>query len=113
MKANNPNVEVVSPQEFKKELAADAQAYLLDVRTPEEYAAGHLAGAHLLNWLDQPVFKQHAGEIDKSKTVFVYCRSGRRSNEAARYLSSLGYKVVDMDGGIMAWESDGLPVTTH
>lgn len=110
-KATNPNVEVVSPEMFQTKLAEDSAAYLLDVRKPDEFAAGHLAGAHLLNWLDTETFKEDATDLDKRKTIYVYCRSGRRSNEAANYLAEQGYKVVDMDGGILAWEKSGLPVT--
>lgn len=110
LKADNPNIEVVSPQEFSSRLSNDSAAYLLDVRKPDEYAAGHLAGAHLNNWLDAATFKQKAADLDKTKTIYVYCRSGRRSNEAAKYLASQGYKVVDMDGGILAWEAQHLPI---
>lgn len=111
--AINPNVEVERPEEFQSKLAEDPSAYLLDVRKPEEFAAGHLSGAHLLNWLAPETFKRDANKINKTKTVYVYCRSGRRSNEAADYLAKQGYKVVDMAGGILAWEKEGLPVTTH
>ena len=100
-KASDPSIEVVSPMEFQSKMDNDSNRYILDVRRPEEFAAGHLHGAHLLNWLD----------TDKSKTIYVYCRSGRRSNDAANYLSDQGYTVVDMDGGIIAWEKDGFPVT--
>lgn len=112
-KASNPNIEVVSPSEFQTKLAEAPNAYLLDVRQPDEFAAGHLKGAHLLNWFDSDKFKSEALKIDKSKTIYVYCRSGRRSLAAAKYLSEQGYKVVDMDGGILAWEKAGLPVTTE
>lgn len=113
VKAANLNVEVVSPSEFQTKLAEDSAAYLLDVRKPDEFAAGHLAGAHLLNWLDPETFKEDAKNLGKSKTIYVYCRSGRRSNAAANYLAENGYKVVDMDGGILAWEKAKLPITTE
>lgn len=110
-RASHPNVEVVSPQSFSTMLSqADSCAYLLDVRKPDEFAQAHIDGAHLLNWLDTDTFKLRAPDIDKSKTIFIYCRSGRRSNAAASYLASLGYKVVDMDGGILAWQKANLPV---
>ncbi|MCM1293745.1 MAG: MBL fold metallo-hydrolase [Bacteroides sp.] len=108
--ASTGAVEVVSPAEFHTQLSKDANAYLLDVRRPEEYEAGHINGAHLLNWLATDNFKKEAENLDKSKTIYVYCRSGRRSYEAAEYLSEHGYKVVDLDGGILAWEQCGLPV---
>lgn len=112
-KASDDNIEVLAPQEFRTRLSEATNGYLLDVRKPEEFAAGHLQGAHLLNWLDTEKFKQDADSIDKAKTIYIYCRSGRRSNAAAHYLTSLGYRVVDMKGGILAWENEGLPVTTE
>lgn len=111
-KATGNDVEVVSPTEFQALLKDDPNAYLLDVRRHDEYAAGHLEGAHLLNWLDSATFRKEAIGLDKHKTIYVYCRSGRRSNEAANYLAGKGYKVIDMDGGILAWEHDHLPITT-
>lgn len=111
VKAENPGLETLSTEEFKNRLAEDTSAYLLDVRTPDEFSDGHLAGAHLLNWLDPQTFKTDAENLDKSKTIYVYCRSGRRSNEAGRYLVERGYHVVDMDGGILAWEKAGFPVS--
>ncbi len=110
VKSENPSVVVVSPIEFHTKLGEDADAYLLDVRKPDEFDAAHLKGAHLLNWLDEDSFKQGAENLDKSKTIYVYCRSGRRSNEAASYLAKQGYRVVDMEGGILAWQELGLPV---
>lgn len=111
-KATGPNVDVVSPEKFQTLLRDDPNGYLLDVRQPDEYASGHLKGAHLLNWLDPDSFKKDASDIDKANTIYVYCRSGKRSNEAANYLAGHGYKVIDMDGGILAWEKDGLPIVT-
>lgn len=112
-KADDSAITVVAPEEFKSMLNNDSSAYLLDVRKPEEYEAGHLRKAHLLNWLDSVGFKHGAEGLDKSKTVYVYCRSGRRSNEAANYLADHGYKTVDMAGGILAWSEAGLPVVAE
>lgn len=112
LRAADPNVEVVSPWEFQAKLAGDPEGYLLDVRRHDEFAAGHLQGAHLLNWLDTDGFRLGVRNLDKSKKIYIYCRSGRRSGEAARYLGKQGYSVVDMDGGILAWEEAGLSVTT-
>lgn len=105
-------VDVVSAPQFRQILDSDPDVYLLDVRTPEEYAEGHIQGAHLLNWLDPEEFKADATHLDKSKTIMTYCRSGRRSLEAATYLTSQGYKVIDLEGGIQAWEKDDFPIVT-
>lgn len=95
--------ETVSPQEFAQKIKETANAYVLDVRTPSEYAEGHIQNAHNLDWLNKATFKSGAEKLPKGDTIFVYCRSGRRSAEAADYLSKLGYKVVDLDGGFMEW----------
>jgi carboxyl-terminal processing protease len=107
-KAANENIESVSPQEFNARLQTDTAAYLLDARTSTEFAAGHLKGAHQLNWLDSTVFNNGAKQLDKSKTIYVYCRSGHRSGLAARYLAANGFRVVDMTGGYIAWTANGL-----
>lgn len=105
----NENVEVVAPQEFLQRLEADTAVILLDVRRPEEFVEGHLKGAKLLNWLDREAFDEGAKALDNAKTIYVYCRSGRRSNDAANYLAEHGYKVIDMKGGYLAWAEAGLP----
>lgn len=109
-KAAKDHVEAVSPQEFQSRLQTDTAAYLLDARTSTEFAAGHLKGAHQLNWLDSASFDQGAGLLDKSKTIYVYCRSGHRSGLAARFLAARGFNVVDMKGGYMAWVANAMEV---
>lgn len=76
---------------------------LLDVRTPAEYAAGHLEGAVNMNWLDAD-FKTRADKLDNGKTIYLYCQKGGRSAKAATVLDSLGYDVVDLAGGYSEWE---------
>lgn len=72
---------------------------LLDVRTPEEFAAGHLESAVNINWFDAD-FKNQVEALDKQKTIYVYCKKGGRSAKAAHVLDSLGYKhVIDLIGG--------------
>lgn len=104
------HVETVSPQEFGQRFCNDSTALLLDVRKPEEFAEGHLHGAMLINWLDRQAFETDTAKLDKDRTIYIYCRSGRRSAEAAGYLGGLGYKLVDMQGGYLAWTAAGLPV---
>lgn len=104
LRAQNQNVKTVDPTEFKALLKADPKAVLLDVRRPDEFKEGHMTGAINLNWLDPDTFKAEASKLDKKKTIFVYCRSGRRSAEAANWLAKQGYKVVDLRGGWLAWE---------
>ena len=110
---NHPNVETVTPQIFEQRQTGDSTALLLDVRTPEEYAQGHLKGAMLLNWLDRSAFEEGAKSLPQGRTLYVYCRSGKRSAAAAGYLARQGFKVVDMEGGYLAWTEAGLPVTLY
>lgn len=108
---NNGDIASVSALEFDKELKA-ASVRLLDVRTPQEYAEGHIDGALNIN-VQSDDFQQIAEkELSKDSTILVYCRSGRRSMDAAEILTRLGYKVINLKGGIIEWKEDGLPVTT-
>lgn len=108
---NNGDIPSVSALEFEKELKA-ASVRLLDVRTPQEFAEGHIEGALNIN-VQSDDFQQIAEkELSKDSTILVYCRSGRRSMDAAEILTRLGYKVINLNGGIIEWKEDGLPVTT-
>lgn len=107
----NDKIVSVSAPEFDKEIKADS-VQLVDVRTPQEYAEGHIEGALNIN-VQSGDFQQMAEkELSKDSTILVYCRSGRRSMDAAEVLTKLGYHVVNLKGGIIEWKEDGLPVTT-
>lgn len=83
--------------EFLKENPDDI--VLVDVRTPEEYNAGHLDNAQNINWFDAD-FEQQFSKIDKKETIYVYCKVGGRSGQAREKLLSLGYKnVINLEGG--------------
>jgi rhodanese-related sulfurtransferase len=71
---------------------------LLDVRTPEEFAAGHLENAVNINWYDTD-FVDQLKVVPKEHTLYVYCKKGGRSAKAAALLDSLGYKAIDLTGG--------------
>lgn len=108
---NNDNITSVSAPEFEQQIKAHS-VQLLDVRTPQEYAEGHIAGAVNIDVQAdnfQPTVRQ---ELSKDSTILVYCRSGRRSLDAAEILTRLGYRVVNLKGGILDWQDSGLPVTT-
>lgn len=107
----NDNIISVSAPEFDKEIKADS-VQLLDVRTPQEYAEGHIDGALNINVQSDDFQRMVEKELSKDSTILVYCRSGRRSMDAAEILTKLGYKVVNLKGGIIEWKEDGLPVTT-
>ena len=74
-------------------------ALLIDVRTPEEYSLGHLDKAVNINWYDID-FKEKIAELDRTKTVYVYCKAGGRSAKAAAVFRELGFDdVVNLEGG--------------
>ena len=103
-------VEVLEPQAFIERVEADTSAIILDVRQPEEFAEGHLAQAINLDWLNQTVFINGLAKLNKQKTYYVYCRSGRRSQAAAGKLKAEGFQVVDLKGGYLHWVELGLPI---
>ncbi len=95
---------------FEKTLNQTPNAQLIDVRTPKEYSEGYLAGAILMD-IKAPTFDSLIHTLDKTRPVFVYCRSGKRSLEAANILEKNKFKVVyNLDGGINAWKEKGKPV---
>lgn len=103
-------VEVLEPQAFIERVKADTSAIILDVRQPEEFAEGHLAQAINLDWLNQTVFINGLAKLNKQKTYYIYCRSGRRSQAAAGKLKAEGFQVIDLKGGYLHWVELGLPI---
>jgi rhodanese-related sulfurtransferase len=87
---------------FKKGLT-NKDVQLIDVRTPEEFRAGHIENAILIDYYSEN-FKTKIQKLDKEKPVYVYCKSGYRSGNSAIIFRDLGFKkVVDLDGGYDAW----------
>lgn len=85
---------------------------VLDVRTPEEFATGHLEGAVLVDFYAAD-FAEQLAALDTDVSYLVYCRSGNRSGQALGVMEQLGFiSAADVDGGIVAWTGAGLPVTT-
>ena len=95
------------------EKAADPAVFLVDVRTPDEYAEGHLRGAANIDAEAADFLDKMEAACPKETPVAIYCRSGRRSAEAAKKLSKAGYTVCDLQGGILAWQEAGKPVTKY
>lgn len=85
---------------------------VLDVRTPEEFATGHLAGAVMIDF-NGPEFEAQIDVLDRDTPYLLYCRSGNRSGQARALMEQLGFvDVADIDGGILAWEQAGLATVT-
>lgn len=101
----------VSPAMFEKVVEDTDNTYILDVRHPDEYAQGHIAGANNDDVLDDTFLTIADSKLPINKTIAVYCGTGKRSAMASERLAEVGYKVVNLDGGLTAWEAAGLPVT--
>jgi rhodanese-related sulfurtransferase len=105
-------IGTISPQDAAA-LAEDPPADLvvLDVRTPEEFAEGHLDGALLVDFYDAD-FSAQLAALDPDVPYLVYCRSGNRSGQTLAIMDELGFEsAVDVDGGIVAWAGAGLPIS--
>ena len=102
---------VVSVETFEKMSKKKRKTVILDVRTPEEVAEGHLAGAKNID-VQNELFQQNIEQLDKNKTYLLYCRSGKRTAVAGAKMKAAGFKKVYMlDGGITSWKEKGKPVT--
>jgi len=101
--AQKPEFISYSPEDFEKLLNNNADIQLVDVRRPEEFEAGHIEKAILINVQEADFLKKARSLLDKSKPVAVYCRSGKRSKDAAGQLTKAGFTVYDLDTGYLGW----------
>jgi rhodanese-related sulfurtransferase len=107
--ATAPAVSVVGPEEFAKAIGKEG-VVVLDVRTPKEFAAGHLEGAVNVDFRGQ-AFEEAMAKFEKNKTYAVYCASGARSTAACSKMSKMGFeKLTNLRGGIEAWKNAKKPV---
>ena len=105
---NETNKTLLSPAEFQ-EATQNEGIQLIDVRTASEYQQGFIEGALNMDW-NGPDFGAATADLDKERTVMVYCLGGGRSAQAATWLREHGFKkVLELDGGMMNWRSVGLP----
>jgi len=95
-----------SPQQVAELLARD-EIQLIDVRQPEEHAAGRIAGDRLIE-LGQ--LTSQAQTIDRERPVVFYCRSGSRSAMATEAFRGAGYDAHNLSGGLLDWQTAGLPL---
>jgi rhodanese-related sulfurtransferase len=103
------NVGPGEAQALIRENAGNRDFVVLDVRTPGEFAQGHLEGAVLVDYLS-PGFREEMAGLDKKKTYLVYCRTGNRSTSAMGIMSELGFhSTYHLEGGIKRWLEEGLP----
>lgn len=104
-KTPSTTIKRVDATAFDAEITGK-EVQLVDVRTPKEYVQGHIEKAININVYD-PKFVENTNKLDKSKPVYVYCRSGARSMKAAGDLKKRGYNVVNLNGGIGGWMRGG------
>jgi phage shock protein E len=101
--------ELLPPAKFEAKMKA-AKGQIIDVRTPKEFQAGHIADAVNMHIYDKD-FSQKLDKLDKKKPVYVYCKVGGRSAEAVETMKGKGFTtIIELDGGIDAWTSAGKPV---
>ena len=105
-------IELVKKDEAAVKADPKKQAIIvLDVRTAEEYAKGHIAGAVNIDY-KSATFKDAMNKLDKNKPYLVHCAAGGRSAKTREMMKTLGFKdVYHLDGGLTAWEKAGGPVT--
>ena len=102
--ANNLSVTEFSTK------AAEPGVITLDVRTPGEFAEGHIEGARLIDF-QSGNFENEIAALDKNATYAVYCRSGNRSGQAVKVMQEAGFtNVFNMNGGVIDWTNAGLPL---
>jgi rhodanese-related sulfurtransferase len=98
--------------EFEKKMASE-KYLLVDVRTAEEFAEGHIKGAINIDYLAEN-FSIEIQELELESPVLLYCRSGNRSSKAMKTMKELGFKeVYNLEGGIKGWISENNPVITE
>ncbi len=95
----------LGPDEFKAAIDSPG-VQLIDVRTPNEYAAGHIPGSINIDWT-APDYETTFVKLDADRPVLLYCAMGGRSEQALEYLTSKGYKVQHLEGGFNAWKEGG------
>jgi rhodanese-related sulfurtransferase len=102
-----PPLPTITETELSEKLKDGKRPLVLDVRQPEEYSQGHIAGAKLIPLGQLP---QRINELPKDEEIVCVCASGSRSSSATRMLSKSGYNAINMRGGMLLWQRAGLPV---
>ncbi|NDV17115.1 rhodanese-like domain-containing protein [Muricauda sp. TY007] len=97
----------LSQEEWAEQLENDDNAFILDVRTPEEVEEGYIPGSTNIDIYLGQEFVDELEKLDKSKNYYVYCRSGNRSGQACAIMNSIGIEnAYNLEGGFMEWEGE-------
>lgn len=109
-KNKSKEITVIPIEEVQQAIDNTESLQLVDVRTLEEFRAGHLPNAKNICVTDDD-FQEKVAGLDKDRPIYVYCRSGKRSAKAAKILREMGFtEIYDMDGGILNWEESDYQV---
>jgi rhodanese-related sulfurtransferase len=102
------NFESITAEQAFERIKGDEKTLIVDVRTPDEFAQGHIKGAILI---PLQTLEQNLGLLGSVKTqkIIVYCHSGNRSVAASRLLVKNGFTPLNLKGGISEWSAKGLP----
>lgn len=102
-----PSLPSINAPELGEKLKNGKRPLVLDVRQPEEYRQGHIAGAKLIPLGD---LDRRIHELPKDKEIICVCATGSRSRSATKLLVGAGYQAVNMNGGMLNWQRAGLPI---
>lgn len=99
-------IKVLEPSDFQNAISTNKTFQLIDVRTKREYASGHIKNAINVDVFDKNTFVKYFEKLDKNKPIYIYCRSGNRSQRAAKILVKMGFEeIIDLKGGYLNWKN--------
>jgi len=96
-------IKILNASEYRRAISSE-DVQLVDVRTPNEYRSGNIANSINIDFFQPTVFAEKFSRLDKDKPVYIYCRTGARSQKAAARLLEMGFsEVIDLRGGYIQW----------
>ncbi len=100
----NDSIKILTVSEFKKAISAK-EVQLVDVRTAKEFNEGAIDNALNIDFFQQETFDNTFSNLDKEQPIYIYCRSGNRSQQAAAKLKAMGFsEIYDLQGGFLNWK---------
>jgi rhodanese-related sulfurtransferase len=104
------NISPVQSAKLINDNIGNPEFFLIDMRTPKEFKAGHIDGARMINFYSKS-FKKELKSLDKDKIYLIYCRSSNRTGKAMKIMKSLGFtNVYNMKRGLIGWKANRLPL---
>lgn len=108
---NSGSGQQLEAKTFSEKIHSENNPLILDVRTPEEFSGGYIAGAINIDY-NAGDFMAKAGKLDKNETIYIYCLAGARSASAATEMRKAGFNnVLELKGGTLKWKAAGLELT--